>query len=144
MITYAAYSAIWRALFDARVEAARAVLGASALRAFIIGFNVLFFGLIIIAILSSAAAAAPVLWLPALAVLIMLLIAAGVGLSAFAQNLGERLLPQSSGLRQHLVSAAMLYCGCLLPFAGWFVLLPYVLCVSVGAFLLSMRRARNI
>jgi hypothetical protein len=143
MLAFAAYSAVLHALFTDRIEAARAAMGATPLRAFVIGFNVLFFGLALLALMASSAERAPLVWLPALALTSILLVAASAGLSAFSQQVGEKLQTQAGPLRQHVAGALLLFWGCVLPGVGWFLLLPYLLCMSVGACLLTLRRARN-
>jgi hypothetical protein len=100
----------------------RAQADAAPLRAFVIGFNVLFIGLVVLAGLTKVAERAPVLWLPVLVLLAALLIAASFGLSAFAQKVGEALQPHATPLRQSVAGAVLLYWACLLPGIGW--LLP--------------------
>jgi hypothetical protein len=144
MIAYAAYSTVAYALFPERVAAMRAQADAAPLRAFVIGFNVLFIGLVVLAVLANVAERSPVLWLPALVLLGALLIAASFGLSAYAQKVGEALQPHATPLRQSVAGAVLLYWACLLPGIGWFLLLPYLLCIGVGACLLTaLRRKRN-
>ncbi len=142
MITVAAYLAVWKLLFGARVEAARGALEATPVRVFVIGFNVLFFGLIIVLLMSQLieATGAGVLWLPVLALLGVLALLLSTGLSAVGARIGARALPAHSPLRQILVGGVLLYWAALLPFVGWFLLLPFLACMGIGAGLLAMRR----
>ena len=104
--------------------------------------NLTFFGVVTLALASIAGrgGAAALLWLPALIALMCLVIALSFGLSTFAQTFGERLLPNTTPLRQSLTGALLMIAGSLLPIAGWLVLLPFVACVGVGAFVMGLMR----
>ncbi len=138
-----AYLTVWRALFAERIASLQSIAASTPLRAFVIGLiNLTFFGLVALALASIAGrgGAAALLWLPALIALVCLIVALSFGLSAFAQTLGERLLPSTRPLRQSLIGALLLIGGSLLPVAGWLVLLPFVACVGVGAFVMGLMR----
>lgn len=143
LLCLAAYLTVWRALFTERVTALQTIAMATPLRAFVIGLiNLTFFGVLALALASIAGqgGAAALLWLPALIAIICLLVALSFGLSAFAQMLGERLLPDAGLARQSLIGALLLIAAALLPVAGWLVLFPFVACVGVGAFVMSLVR----
>lgn len=143
LLCLAAYLAVWRVLFTERVASLLAIALATPLRAFVIGLiNLAFFGVVVLALASIAGrgGAAVLLWVPALIALICLVVALSFGLSAFAQTIGERLLPETTPLRQSLIGALLLIGGSLLPIAGWLVLLPFVACVGVGAFVMGLMR----
>jgi hypothetical protein len=53
------------------------------------------------------------------------------------QLVGERLLPERGHYARVAVGAVAVGLGCALPVAGWFGLLPYVLCLGLGAFAVS-------
>ena len=96
-----AYLTVWRALFAERVTALQTVAAATPLRAFVVGLvNLVFFGVLVVALsaIAGRGGAAALLWLPALIAVVCLAVALGFGLSAFAQTLGERLLPTASPL----------------------------------------------
>jgi len=127
------------ALFPRRVARTHAVADSLPGRAFAVGLiNFLFFG----AIALGFSALADVLdleliRLPALLVVGVLTIALSYGLTAMAQLTGERLRPQDSALRRILWGTLALSLGSTFPFVGWFLLLPYVGLLGLGAFILS-------
>lgn len=143
LLCLAAYLTAWHALFAERVAALRTIAIATPLRAFVIGLiNLTFFGVVVLAMASIAGSggAAALLWLPALIALICLVVALSFGLSASALHIGERLLPDTTPLRQSLTGALLLIGGSLLPIAGWLVLLPLAACIGVGAFVMGLMR----
>lgn len=143
LLCLAAYLTVWRALFAERIASLQSIAASTPLRAFVIGLiNLTFFGLVTLALASIAGrgGAAMLLWVPALIALVCLIVALSFGLSAFAQTVGERLLPSTGPLRQSLIGALLLIGGSLLPVAGWLVLLPFVACVGVGAFVMGLMR----
>jgi hypothetical protein len=107
---------------------------------------VLFFGLIIIVLIAKVieATGAGVLWLPALALLAVLAIALSTGLSATAARIGARALPAHGPVRQAFGGGVLLYWAALLPFVGWFLLLPFLACMGVGAGVLALRRETRV
>ncbi len=143
LLCLAAYLVVWRTLFTERVTLLQSIARATPLRAFVIGLiNLTFFGVVALALASIAGrgGAAALLWLPALIALVCLVVALSFGLSAFAQTLGEQLLAHATPMRQSLFGALLLIAGSLLPIAGWLVLLPFVACVGVGAFVIGLMR----
>jgi hypothetical protein len=143
LLCLAAYLTVWRALFAERVTALLTVAAATPLRAFVIGLiNLTFFGVVALALASIAGQGGPaaLLWLPVLIAIACLVVALSFGLSAFAQTLGERLLPEATRARQSLIGALLLIAASMLPVAGWLVLFPFVACVGVGAFVMGIAR----
>lgn len=114
-------------------------------RAFGVGLvNLLFFGTV--AVLSAGVADStqlPILSLPALVALGLVGIGWSIGVSALARMAGVKLLPTANGFQQVAVGAAVLTIASLLPFIGWFILLPYLLFVGLGATIMSLFSARS-
>ena len=104
-------------------------------RSFLLGLvNVVFLS-VIAAALSGAGDFAQLL---ALLLFAILVIGLAFGLAGMAPLIGERLLPESSGVRQTGWGAAIMVVASLTPFIGWFVLFPYLSFRGIGAFLLGL------
>jgi hypothetical protein len=130
------------ALFAKRVTQARALIAAAPGRSFGVGLvNVAFFSVIVVVMLGVVEGAAgglrAALSIPAVLIAAGLVVALSFGLTAMTGLIGERLLPQSGALQQSVWGTIVLSLGCTLPFAGWFLLLPYSGLTGAGAFLLS-------
>jgi hypothetical protein len=54
-----------------------------------------------------------------------------------AELVGERLAPAQTALRRTLWGTLALGLGSALPFAGWFLLLPYAALTGLGAFIVG-------
>ena len=74
------------------------------------------------------------------ALLLFAILAIGLvfGLAGMAPLIGERLLPDSSEVRQAGWGAATMVVASLTPFIGWFLLFPYLSFRGLGAFLLGL------
>lgn len=104
-------------------------------RSFLLGLvNVVFLS-VIAAALSGAGDFAQLL---ALLLFAILVIGLAFGLAGMAPLIGERLLPESSGVRQTGWGAAIMVVASLTPFIGWFLLFPYLSFRGIGAFLLGL------
>ncbi|HJS19289.1 MAG TPA: hypothetical protein VJ785_11120, partial [Anaerolineales bacterium] len=137
-LSVSAYILVISVLFPSRVTKTQRIVRLSQGRSFGLGMvNFLFFGLIVILLFSAAEAAdgfgAGVLLIPALLVTIFLVILLSLGLTSVVNELAERLFPDLSNWKRILWSAVLLCLACTLPFVGWFLLLPYVGFVGIGA-----------
>ncbi len=114
-------------------------------RAFGVGLvNLLFFGTV--AVLSAGVADSTgisLLVIPALVALGLVGIGWSIGVSALARAAGARLLPTVNGFQQVAIGAGVLTLASLLPFIGWFILLPYLLFVGLGSTIMSLFSARS-
>ena len=144
LLSLVAFMTVMRALFPARLAAVRALAGAAPGRAFLVGFvNFVFFGGFALALLALSSRGGDgllrvLLGVPAFFFLAVLAAGLSFGLSGMAQLVGLRLLPESADLRQTIWGALALGLACLLPFLGWFLLLPYAALLGLGAFILGL------
>ena len=137
------------ALFPARLSRTRELTLEMPWRAFAIGMvNSLFFasvGMVSFALAEKVDGILKVaLMLPALLILVFLAVGLVFGLGGFAEALGERVqsaaAPAQSGWKRTAWGTLLLGLSCALPFFGWFVLLPYLGWVGIGAFIISFFR----
>lgn len=141
-VTLAAFFLVIGALFPSRVAKTQGIINLTPGRSFGLGLvNFLFFGLIALALLSFAdktgAFIKGILTIPALLILAFLAILLSLGLTAAVHHLAERLFPDVIHWKRNFWSAVILCFACALPFVGWFLLLPYVGFVGVGATILG-------
>ncbi|MCC7119051.1 MAG: hypothetical protein IT310_11040 [Anaerolineales bacterium] len=141
-ITLSAYFLVIGALFSNRVNKTQTSLNLTPGRAFGLGMvNFLFFSLIAFVMLSLAENSGRfikgALTVPALLILAFLAVLLSVGLTAAVQHLAERLFPDSVNWKRNFWSAVILCMACALPFVGWFLLLPYIAFISIGATILG-------
>ena len=141
-ITLAAYFLVIGVLFTSRVTKTQSIINQTPGRAFGLGFvNFFFFGLIAFVMLSLAENAGSfvkgVLTIPALLILAFLSVLLSLGLTGMVNVLGERLFPDMASAKRNIWSAVILCFACALPFVGWFLLLPYVGFVGIGASILG-------
>ena len=142
IIGLAAYFLVLNALFPQRVTRAKSLIQAMPARSFGIGLvNFLFFFVIAAILLSVAENAGPfirgILTIPALIILAVLTIVLSLGLAGMSNLVGERIFPDFSSWRQTFWGTMCLSVACALPFVGWFLLLPYVGFVGIGAVILG-------
>jgi hypothetical protein len=80
-----------------------------------------------------------------LAVLLLAMLVAGwvLGLSAMAGLLGERSWPGVEPVRRQLLGGGLLVLACLAPYAGWFLLLPYLSLRGLGGVVMALYRGRK-
>jgi|SRR5919109_2330429 hypothetical protein len=136
------YFLVMNALFLPRVTTAKTIIQSMPARAFGIGLvNFVFFFVIAAVLLSVAENTGPfirgVLTIPALIILAFLTIMLSLGLAGMSNLVGERIFPDYLGWRQTFWGTVCLSLACALPFVGWFLLLPYIGFVSVGAVILG-------
>jgi hypothetical protein len=148
-IGLAAYFLVVNALFSARLTRIKSIAQSTPARSLGIGFvNFLFFAVIALVLFSVAENVGPflrgVLTIPALVILALLAIALSLGLVAMSHLIGERIFPDLLAWKQLLWGTVCLSLACALPFVGWFLLLPYVGLVGLGAVILSLMPNRGI
>ncbi len=138
----AAYFLIIGALFPKRVEKTQRAINQLTARSFGVGFvNFLFFGVIVFVLFSIAESASGFLkglvTIPALVITGLLLLLLSFGLSGVVNEMGARLFPEQSTWRRTLWGTVVLSFACALPVVGWFLLIPYVSLVGIGAVILG-------
>lgn len=128
------------ALFPARLARARAVADQLPGRSFVVGLvNLLFFGAVALGFSALAdRSGSELLRVPALLLAGALALGLSFGLNAVSALAGARLRPQDSALRQKVWGTLTLSLGSTLPVLGWFGLLPYIGCLGLGAFIISL------
>lgn len=113
---------------------AEALVTQSSGRAFGVGLvNLFFLGILILILLALGQNVSQLFSVLALLFLAALGAAMLLGLAGLARLLGQRLWPDKAPVTGHASAAALLLLACLTPFAGWFVLLPILLTVGLGA-----------
>jgi hypothetical protein len=142
-ISFAAYFLVLGALFANRAAKTQHVMIAMPGRSLGVGLvNFLFFGVISLVLFSISDKAGGfvkvILTIPALVITAGLAIMLSFGLTGTANLLGERILPEVGSWKRTVLGTAVLCFACSLPFAGWFLLFPYVGLVGIGAFILGL------
>ncbi|MCE7985273.1 MAG: hypothetical protein DYG89_29215 [Caldilinea sp. CFX5] len=149
VVTLTAFFTVIELLFPTLIAEIRTVADAQPGRSLLIGaVNFFFFGVVSLACLSlgdsaNGAGGLRLLTLPGLLIAVGLGVALLFGLSAMAQLLGERLAPADSRRHRSLWGSLSLTLACLLPFVGWFALLPYVGLLGLGALIVGQMRKRR-
>ncbi len=145
-VSFSAYFLVIGALFSNRVEKTRRAVNQWTARSFGVGFvNFLFFGVIAAVLLIVTDANAnrvssivrAILLIPTLGVLGFLGILLSVGLTGVVNELGAKLFSEYDNRKQTVLGGVVLTFACALPFVGWFLLLPYVGLVGIGAMILG-------
>jgi hypothetical protein len=141
-ISLSAYFLVIGALFRSRVATSQRVLNHTTGRAFGVGLvNFLFFSVIAIALFSLAEHAngfvKGLLTIPALIITGFLALLLTFGLSGVVNELGALLFPEQAAWKQTIWGSIILSFACALPFVGWFLLLPYLIFLGVGAVILG-------
>ena len=141
-VSLTAYFLVIGALFPLRVTKTQRVLNQMPWRSFGVGFvNTLFFGVIAVVFFSiagtSSGLVSGVLTIPALIITGFLALVLSFGLSCIVNELGLRLFPDHAAWKRTVWGSAILTFACALPFIGWFLLLPYIVCLGVGATILG-------
>jgi hypothetical protein len=136
------YFLVLGALFSKRTAKTQAAIAAMPNRALGIGaVNFVFFSVIAFILFSVSDSAGGVvrviLTIPALAIIAALVVALSFGLAGVVNVVGERVLPEASSLKGTIWGTVFLGLACALPFVGWFLMLPYVGLVGIGAFIIG-------
>ena len=129
-------------LFPEQISKTRNTLQQTLKRSFWIGLvNVLFLLPVSLILLSLSNATggplAAILMIPGLILLGILLGLASFGLTCIVNRIGEQIMPEQNLLKRTFWGTLSLSLACGLPFVGWFLLLPYVLIIGVGAAILG-------
>lgn len=139
-----AYFLAVTALFPQRVAQTKAIATDMPGRSFGIGLvNFAFFSVVAIVLVSISEKIGNgffkgAVMLPALIIIALIVIMLTFGLTAISNQVGERIIPDSSAWKQAFWGAGCLCFACALPFVGWFLLFPYIGFVGIGAFILGM------
>ncbi len=141
-IGLAAYFLVANALFPQRILKTKAVIQSMPARSFGLGLvNFVFFAVIAVVLLSIAentgAILKGILTIPVLIILAFLAVVLSFGLAGISNLIGERIFSDISSWKQMLWGTVCLSLACALPFVGWFLLLPYVGFVGIGAVILG-------
>ena len=141
-ISLTAYFLTIGVLFSNRVTKTQRIVNQTPWRSFGVGFvNTLFFGMIAVVVFSIANTGSGlisgILTIPALIITGFLTLLLTFGLSGIVTEIGVRLLPDHTAWKQTVWGSVTLTFACALPFVGWFLLLPYIICLGVGATILG-------
>ena len=133
---------VMNVLFPEQISKTRNTLQQTLKRSFWIGLvNVLFFLPVSLILLSLSNATggllAAIIMLPGLLLLGVLLGLASFGLTCIVNRIGEQIMPEQSLVKRTFWGTLFLSLACGLPFVGWFLLLPYILIIGVGAAILG-------
>ncbi len=142
-IALAAYFLVIGALFANRVAKTQRVMIAMTGRSFGVGLvNFAFFGVIALVLFSVAGSTGDfirfILTVPALLITAVLAIMLSFGLAGISNLIGERIFLDQLAWKQTVWGTMILSFACALPVVGWFLLLPYVGFVGIGAFILGL------
>jgi hypothetical protein len=142
-ISLASYFLVISALFTNRVSKTQNVINQTPGRSFGLGMvNFLFFGAIAFALLSIAESTGAfikgLLTIPALLILTFLIALSSIGLTSMVKVLSERIFPDLTSWKQIIWGSVVLCFACALPFVGWFLLIPCVMFIGIGAAILGL------
>lgn len=142
LVGVSAYFLVLNALFAPRLTRTKTTAQSMTGRSFGIGFvNFVFFAVIAMVLLAVAENTGDflqlVLTIPAVVILGILAIVLSFGLAGMSNLIGERIFPDLPAWKQSLWGTVCLTLACALPFAGWFLLLPYVGFIGIGAVILG-------
>jgi hypothetical protein len=143
--TYVVLVAYWigaYALFPGRVERCHSVYGSRPVAATLVGLLILlpslFLGIGLVKALPH-----PALQTPVIGALLVLTLLCLVGSAGFALRIGSGMsspLDATQPWRRSLRGGLVLGLVFVLPFLGWFVLLPWTLASGLGAFVLARKQ----
>jgi hypothetical protein len=136
---------VMHALFTSWIARTCEAAETQAARSFLVGLvNLIFAGALIAAVIALTDRTG-LDFLIALAILlaIVVVICLTFGLAAMVQIVGMRILPGGQGLRPLVWGTVAVTLGCLVPYVGWFGLLPYVALRGLGAFVLALFAGRR-
>lgn len=139
---------VMNVLFPKRVSKTRGILQQMPGRSFWIGLvNVLFLLPVSLLLVSLAdITTGPlkvIITVPALLLLAVLLSLASFGLLSIVNMMGEQVMSDQTLLKRTFWGTLLLSLACALPFVGWFLLLPYVLIIGIGAVILGFFQRDN-
>ena len=133
---------VMNVLFLEQISKTRNMLQQTLKRSFWIGLvNVLFFLPVSLVLLSlgntTSGLPSAIIMLPGLLLLGLLLGLASFGLTGIVNRIGEQVMPEQNLLKRIFLGTLLLSLACGLPFVGWFLLLPYILIIGIGAAILG-------
>lgn len=129
-------------LFERTIKESQQIASRIPGRAFLLGLvNTLFLGVILVVFVALSEwmiAYPPIFYLPALVALALFAAGATLGLASIAPLIGARLFPERDGWQTTILGGLALTLASLVPFIGWFGLLPYVTLLGFGALLIAL------
>jgi len=142
-LSFTSYFLVIGALFTNRVTKTQNIINQTPGRMFGLGMvNFLFFGAIAFVLLSIAENTGPfikgLLTIPALLILTILIALSSIGLTSVVKVISERIFPDLTSWKQMVWGSVVLCFACALPFVGWFLLLPVVGFIGIGATILGI------
>jgi hypothetical protein len=142
VISLGAYFLVIGVFFPNRIAKTQHAAAQLPWRSLGLGFvNLFFFGSIGIALLSVGGNAGGViqgiLFVPAFLIQGVLAVLLSLGLTGIVNDLGARLFADAPAWKQTVWGSVTLTFACGLPFIGWFLLLPGVICLGIGATILG-------
>ena len=144
-VSFAAYFIVVGTFFPIRVAKTQRAIAQTPWRAFGVGFiNLLFFGAVTFVLLMLTNGdnrvdnwVRIILFFPTIAVLVLIGILLTFGLAGISNVIGERIFADEKPLKRNTLGVIVLCVACALPFAGWFLLLPYLAFTGFGAVILG-------
>jgi len=134
---------VFHYIFPDRMARTQANASAMPGRAFWIGMINFLFGLALVLVLfflsdKTEGLLKAILTFPAVCIVLIFGIVLSFGLGSMAGLLGEQLVPQHNAWQRTVWGTLLLGCGSSVPLVGWFLLLPYVAWVGMGAFIIGL------
>ncbi len=138
-VSLVAFFLVVSALFPGRVVRTRASAESMAGRSLLIGVvNLVFFAAVGLAAFAlNGRVGGGVLVIPGLAVWALLASGVSFGLAGLVSLVGERLAPNQSAIGRTVCGTLALAWAAATPVVGWFLLLPYLCSLGLGAFVVS-------
>lgn len=127
-----------RGFFPRRVERLEEVLEGHWKRSFWLGLVNSLLAAAVLLGLAALGGALPFFFLPGFALAGLILTAVLFGLTALSISLGVRLFPDHGPFHRLTGGAGVMLLSFLVPIAGWFLLLPYALCLALGSVVLAV------
>ena len=139
-ICLAALFACLGLFFAGRIARTRQILSASPGRSVLVGLvNLLFLsGVSLILLQLAERTGGGLASLLAIMVAALLVFGVSFGLAGVVALIGERILAGRGSLARTFAASLLLSLGCAFPLAGWFGLLPFLVCYGLGGFILSL------
>jgi len=144
-ISLTSYFLVINALFADRVSKTQNIIHQTAGRSFGLGLvNALFFGAIgLFLLMLLDGNRVPdllrvILIFPTFIVWAFLFSLMSIGLTSMVKNLSERIFPDLTLWKQIVWGSVVLCFACALPFVGWFLLIPFIVFISIGSAILGI------
>ncbi len=142
-ISLVAFFTVVNAVFSSLVTRVEEKSDESPGRSFMLGFiNTLFIAVVSLALWTLAEnSGTGILAIPALLLLTLFAIGLVFGSTSMVRMIGKRLYPDREERTQMLWGGLISVLACIVPYIGWFLLLPYLLLRGFGAFLMTLTAA---